>query len=213
LERYREEEYRSQDMAAAAARAKKQRDELAAKKKASDARIAEATRQYQQMATPLSERVREIQVERPAPAVAVSAKYPDTPVFKKAGVAGKKVRQVSAPGAREAPSIPETYVQAREELVTAGYREEDLETPFVDLGGTEETGFVPPYVLAQMEEDAGIPEAERSPVTEPYRAIVQVDRAYPHRRAHPWAGIVYFGALISFALIVAKEDKKNDQDG
>ena len=239
-EQYREEEERSRDMAAAAAQARKLRDELAAKKAASDAAIASTREQarerearttvstsgreaaeqlaenrrlaeeqarvrdayvkevatYQQTQTPMGERIREIRKERPAPAVAVSAVYPDTPTFREAGVAGEKVRQVAAPGAREDPGERAARAQATKELVKAGYKEEDLETPFVELGGTPETGYTPPYVLAQMEEDAGIPEEERSPVTEPYRAIVQP------RRGYPWAGALMLGVIISFALRV-----------
>lgn len=193
VERYREEEYRSRDMQAAAARAKKRRDELAAKKAASDRRIREANLRYQRTQTPLGEKVREIERERVGE-TPVSAVYPDRPTFQKAGVVGKRVRR-RRPKA-ETKDITETYEVGREELVKEGYRPEDIDTPFMDLGGTAETGYKPPYVLAQMEEDAGIPEEQRSPATEPYRAIVS------RRRAYPWAGAIAFGALISFALRV-----------
>jgi hypothetical protein len=140
---------------------------------------------YQKEATPLSERVREIQVERPAPGIPVAA------VSQPEG----------APGARPAPDITETYTQAREELVAAGYREEDLETPFVELGGTAATGFMPPYVLEAMQADIDARAAEEPVVVD---GVVMMP-AQARRRAYGQGskmigGMLMFAALISFAI-------------
>ena len=129
----------------------------------------EAVRAYQVTATPLSEKVREIEVERVgAPPVAATVDVVD-PVTRV--VTEKKVRRRRLKS--ETKDIAETYEVAREELVAEGYRPEDIETPFVDLGGTAATGFKPPYVLHEMEEAAGVPVEERAPETEPYREPVE----------------------------------------
>ena len=129
-----------------------------------------AVKAYQVTATPLSEKVREIEKERVG-APPVSAVYPETPFFEEKGLAKKKVKRQRLKS--ETKDITETYEVAREELVAEGYRPEDIETPFVDLGGTAATGFKPPYVLHEMEEAAGVPVEERAPETEPYREPVE----------------------------------------
>lgn len=97
-------------------------DPGAAERRAALARQAtaygRAVETYQAEATPLEERVREIRLERP-----------------------RIERKVFDPGQAIAAR------QARRELEEQGFTEEQIETPYGELGGTARTGFLPPNVV------------------------------------------------------------------
>jgi hypothetical protein len=202
-ERYREEEsrYRGKGLAAAAARAKKQRDELAAKKAASDAAIQAANLRYQQTQTPLGEKVREIEKERqPEAPVTVLITDPET---------GEDVKVYSGKGGRgrgystePTTGITKTYTTARAELKEEGYREEDIETPFVDLGGTPETGYKPPYVLEEMQADIDARAEEPVMVDGVAMMPAQARKLLQGRGTRMIGGMLLFASLLSFAMRV-----------
>ena len=169
------------------------------KLKADQARIAAstkaATEEFQATTTPLEERVREIRLERPR-----------------------------TPGGGRDPGQEEAEAIARAELAEQGFEEEQVETPFGELGGTEETGFLPPNTIGGRDPDTGgtvvditdegdlivaLPGGgevvKPAPGAGAVDTVRQVPRLGPGRGGNALGGALAFGALLSFALAVRKK--------
>jgi len=110
-------------------------------------RAAVAT--YQVEATPLSERTREIIVEREVQVeksrsggAAVRAK-----AAMRAGDTETQKRAEAEIKAVNVPTVAEASATARVELLDQGFTEEQLDTPYGELGGSAKTGYLPPNVV------------------------------------------------------------------
>ena len=107
----------------------------------------------------------------------------------------------------ESVSNDEARQLAKVELLDQGFTEEQLETPYSELGGTPDTGFLPPNVIGGRDPETGEVVTEL-PVTGggvgPVGRVRRVKSRSVGRGAAAIGGLLFFGALVSFGLITRK---------
>ena len=106
----------------------------------------------------------------------------------------------------ESVSNDEARQLAKVELLDQGFTEEQLETPYSELGGDESTGFLPSNVVGGRgkmgEVITGVAPGGGSIGVMPRDRAVQ--RRPVGRGAAAIGGLLFFGALVSFGLITRK---------